>query len=54
VAQDPATGKDAGRFEAPASMVAGHAQYVLRAPNGLIVSIPLQDDDGMPVAFRIS
>ncbi|MEE4546363.1 hypothetical protein V2S66_30925 [Streptomyces sp. V4-01] len=54
VPQDPDTGKDVGRFQAPASLVAGHAQYVVRGPDGLIVSIPLTNNDGYPVAFRRS
>jgi hypothetical protein len=51
-AQDPATGRYTGRFEVPAGGVVGHAQYIVQGPGGVVVVVPLKDDDGGPVAFR--
>lgn len=53
-AQDPATGRYVGRYEVPAGGVVGHAQYIVQGPGGVVVVVPLKDDDGGPVAFRRS
>ncbi|WP_405590916.1 hypothetical protein [Streptomyces sp. NBC_01190] len=54
VAQDPDTGEDIGHFAVPAAELGDHREFVIRGPNGLIVTVPLTNNYGYPVAFRKS